>query len=91
MEVVTLEEMKKYLRIDYEDDDLLIESMIDAAIQMCRDIVRFENDDFLEEPKARIAVMYAVAYLYEHREEAKHEQLMLTLRALLFGIRQEEF
>lgn len=91
MEVVTLEEMKNYLRIDYEEDDLLIASFIDAAKQMCRDIARFDNDDFLEEPNARIAVMYAVAYLYEHREEANHHELTLTLRALLSGIRQEEF
>lgn len=35
--------------------------------------------------------MYTVAYLYEHREEADHHELMLTLRSLLFGIRQEGF
>jgi hypothetical protein len=35
--------------------------------------------------------MYAVAYLYEHREEADHHELMLTLRAMLSGIREEAF
>jgi hypothetical protein len=39
----------------------------------------------------RIAVLYTVAYLYEHREEADHQTLQLTLRALLFGIREEAF
>ena len=29
--VVTLEEMKNYLRVDYDDDDALIESMVRAS------------------------------------------------------------
>ena len=35
--------------------------------------------------------MYAAAYLYEHREEADHNALALTLRALLSGSRKEAF
>ena len=41
--------------------------------------------------RMRIAILYTVAYLYEHREEANHSQLNLTLRALLFGVRKEDF
>ena len=37
----------------------------------------------------RVAVLYTLGYLYEHREEADHHALTLTLRALLFGIREE--
>ena len=39
----------------------------------------------------RIGILYAVAYLYEHREEADHHELTLTLRSLLFGIRKAAF
>ena len=28
----------------------------------------------------RVAILYALGYLYEHRDEADHKQLMLTLR-----------
>ena len=38
--------------------------------------------------KLRVAILYAVAYLYEHREEADHHGLVLTLRNLLFAIRE---
>lgn len=38
MMVVTLEEMKQYLRVDYEDDDQLITDFIASAEQLCRDI-----------------------------------------------------
>ena len=36
----------------------------------------------------RIAVLYTVGYLYEHREEADLHDLVLTLRNLLFAVRE---
>ena len=48
-------------------------------------------DVFEKQVGARLAVMYAVAYLYEHREEADHKTLTLGLRALLFGVRETGF
>ena len=84
---VTVEEMKSYLRVDFEDDDALIENFISAAKKQCMDILR--TDDAAQNGK--IAVMFTVAYLYEHREEADHHAMDLTLRALLFGSRKEGF
>ena len=71
--VVTLDEMKKYLRVDFEDDDVLLRNIMESAQTLCMDVARIIDEDaFEEEPCARIAVMYAVAYLYEHKEEADH-------------------
>ena len=90
--VVTLSEMKNYLRVDFDDDDMLLRNIMESAQKICMDVARTENEDaFEEEPMARIAVMYAVAYLYEHREEADHHALTISLRSLLFGCRQEGF
>lgn len=36
----------------------------------------------------RVAILYALGYLYEHRDEADHHQLMLTLRSILFAVRE---
>lgn len=36
----------------------------------------------------KVAVLYTVGYLYEHREEADHHDLVLTLRCLLFALRE---
>lgn len=92
MEIVTLEEMKNYLRVDFGDDDELLKAFISAAEKICMDVARCEDVSvFAEEKNSRIAVMYAVAYLYENREEADHKQLTLSLRSLLFGIRKEMF
>lgn len=90
--IVTVKEMKNYLRVDHEDDDRLLADLIQQGQQLCMDVARIEDEDVFEEiTGARIAVMYAVAYLYEHREEADHRALTLGLRALLFGVREPGF
>lgn len=90
--VVSVEEMKSYLRVDYEDEDGLIEGCIGAAERLCMDILRTDDVCALEsDANAKVAVLYAVAYLYEHREEADHQALVLSLRALLSGSRKVGF
>ena len=89
---LTLEEMKNYLRVDHEEDDGLLADLLKASERLCMDIVRMEDQqEFEQSPNAKIAVQYAVAYQYEHREEADHHALTLTLRALLFGERKPGF
>ena len=90
--LVTLEEAKNYLRVDTADDDRLIETILSAAHQMSMDILRTDDPAVLEqEADAKVAVLYTTAYLYEHREEADHKALVLSLRALLSGSRKEVF
>lgn len=36
----------------------------------------------------KVAILYSIGYLYEHREEADHHDLTITLRSLLFAIRE---
>ncbi|WNX86034.1 head-tail connector protein [Agathobaculum sp. NTUH-O15-33] len=90
--IVTLEEMKQYLRVDFPDDDSLIEYLLSSAEKICMDIMRTDDANALQsEPNAKTGVLYTVAYLYEHREDADYHALMITLRALLFGSRREGF
>ncbi len=35
-----------------------------------------------------VAVLFTLGYLYEHREEADHHELILTLRNLLASVRE---
>lgn len=89
---VSLDEMKLYLRVDFDEDDSLITYLMSSAEKICMDILRTDDKDVLNNDyNAKAAVMYTTAYLYEHREEADHHALMLTLRSLLFGSRQEGF
>ena len=90
--LVSVNEMKQYLRVDSSDDDALIEQLIHTAEALCRDVARLDNETFLSESDAtKTAVLYAVAYLFEHREDADHKALTLSLRSLLFGVRKEGF
>ena len=89
--IVSLDEMKQYLRVDFPDDDDFLEKALQSAEKLCADVARLSAEDFTKEPVAKIAVMYTVAYLYEHREDADHHDLTLSLRSLVFGIRREGF
>jgi uncharacterized phage protein (predicted DNA packaging) len=90
--VVTATEMKGYLRVDHDEDDVLIMEMVTAAKKQCMDILRTDDEADLDAAvNGKIAVLFAAAYMYEHREEADHHALDLTLRALLFGSRKPGF
>ncbi|MDU1044323.1 head-tail connector protein [Peptoniphilus rhinitidis] len=90
--MITLEEAKSYLRVDFDDEDEMINSLIQSSIQHSMDVARVNSEEALSKnPNGKIAVLYMIAYLYEHREEADYSELNLTLRALLFGMRKAEF
>lgn len=91
--LLTLNEIKTYLRVDHDEEDALLQQMNNAAEQLCAHVVRVTQEELqaMADDNIRTAVLYAVAYLYEHREEADHRKLTLTLRALLFGVRKEGF
>ncbi|MRJ47083.1 head-tail connector protein [Fundicoccus ignavus] len=90
--MLNLDEAKVYLRVDDDHEDHLIQGLIDSALVLCLDVIRSDSVEHLEaNPHARLAMLYVIAYFYEHREEADYHELTLTLRALLFGLRQEGF
>ena len=87
--MVTLQEVKQYLRIDFEDDDTLLLSLISTAKQLVMDVGRMDEERFLEqEDVVRSAMLYQVSYLYENRNTADFSKLTLTLRAMLFAQRE---
>ena len=87
--MVTLQEVKQYLRIDFEDDDTLLLSLISTAKQLVMDVGRMDEEGFSEnEDVVRTAMLYTVSYLYENRNTADFSKLTLTLRAMLFAQRE---
>ena len=101
MALVTLEEAKTYLRVDSADEDAMTGALLSAAERMCVDVARLTDEKWesvnSDEEDAsltpiretmKVAILYALGYLYEHREEADHHALTLTLRSILFAIRE---
>ena len=89
--MITLEEAKKYLRGDSGDEDDIIQQELDAAENLVAAVLRKDSLDDESSPITVVAVLYALAYLNEHREEADHHALTITLRNLLFGERDARF
>ena len=105
MALISLDEAKVYLRVDSADEDALISSLLLSAEILAKNISRItdekwnlvNNDPSEEDDREvidlrasfRIAILYTVGYLFEHREEADHHDLVITLRNLLFSIREE--
>ena len=74
--MVTLQEVKQYLRIDFEDDDTLLLSLISTAKQLVMDVGRMDEERFSEnEDVVRTAMLYTVSYLYENRNTADFSKL----------------
>lgn len=101
MALISLDEAKGYLRVDTADEDAMIGILLSASERLCADVARLTNkqweavnsdtDDASLLPireTMRVAILYALGYLFEHREEADHHDLTLTLRSILFAIRE---
>ena len=88
--LVTLDELKDSLRIETDDDDELLTTILDSAHKLVFQVLRVRSARG-KKPVAKTAVLYAATYMYEHREDADFHELTLTLRALLFGARKEVF
>lgn len=90
--IITLAEAKEYLRVDADDENTTITTLLNAAIKLCADVARLDVEEFeVAGDVAKIATLFTLGYLYEHREEANHAELTLRLRSLLFGIRKAAF
>lgn len=101
MALISLEEAKGYLRVDTADEDAMIGILISAAERFCADVARLSDEKWeavssdTEDASLlpiretmKVAILYALGYLFEHREEADHHDLVLTLRSILFAIRE---
>lgn len=87
--MITLKEAKNYLRVDYEEDDKLIQSLLFTAKNLVMDVGRMDEDSFSQnEDIVRTAMLFALVYLYENRSNPDYKKLTLNLRSILFAQRE---
>jgi len=88
--VITLEEVKLYLKIDGDEDNTLITDLIYAAEELCQDILRFPLTEFTDVPETvKQALLFAIGNLYELREAVDMKALIEFMTRLLFAYRRE--
>ena len=87
--MITLKEAKNYLRVDYDEDDKLIQKLLSTSKQLVMDVGRMSEEDFsVNEDTVRTAMLFALGYLYENRSNPDYNKLTLNLRSILFAQRE---
>ena len=76
---LTPEEVAELGKVDLDDDGNVISVRTDA----------FDTGEVIQiRETMRIAVLYALTYMYEHREDSDQHELNVTLRSLLCAVRE---
>ena len=87
--MITLKEAKNYLRVDYDEDDRLIQNLLLTAKNLVMDVGRMDEDAFARnEDTVRTAMLFSLGYLYENRSNPDYQKLTLNLRSILFAQRE---
>lgn len=97
--MLTLSETKNFLRVDDEEDDALITSLIITAKVLIEDIIRDTIDTYDNVPEPiKQAALILVGTLYEERQVSKNDKEGLALkdtldlvRRMLFAYRKDKF
>lgn len=96
--MLTLQETKEFLRVDGDEEDALISSLILTAKDLTEDVMRRKLSDFEELPETvRQAMLILVATLYEERQVSKGKtgvsvaDTLDLVRRMLFAYRKGAF
>ena len=96
--MLDLQETKEFLRVDGDEEDALISSLIVTAKDLTEDVMRRKLSDFKEMPEAvRQAMLVLVATLYEERQVSKGKtgvsvaDTLDLVRRMLFAYRKGAF
>jgi uncharacterized phage protein (predicted DNA packaging) len=94
--MLSVSEAKEYLRIDNDEEDRIIASLIIAATEYVQNVMRRSFDEFDKVPESvNQAVLLTVATMYENRQGGKDGLDMggLTdiIRRMTFAYRKEFF
>lgn len=86
---LTLNEAKNYLRIDYDDDDLWLQSLLVATVDYLRDAIdgfdiKVEKDKF--KSRAKIIALVLLQDWYDNREHAESKDLTYTVRSMIMQL-----
>ena len=80
---MTLTEVKKYIRVDYTDDDELIELMLNATLDEMKELIpSFDPDNITNRQKILICAYIKEMYDNRGNTTAQPEKMMASLARL---------
>ena len=83
---VTVDEVKAHLRIQHDEEDGLLESLLRQAKAVANDYCRTDFDEDAPEPM-RLAILLMDAHFYEYRDssdKAAYATMLSAFHALLY-------
>ncbi len=86
MPMVSLDDMKAWLRVEHDEEDELIESLLVQAKAAAEDFCRVSFDENAPEP-AKLAVKLMVSHNYEHRDNTDmqaYKSMRTAFESLLY-------
>lgn len=94
--MISLNDAKLFLRIDGDEEDNLVSSLLIMSTELVEGIIRRKISDFETVPETiRQAVLLAVGTLYENRQGGKDglntADLIDLIKRLTFAYRKEAF
>lgn len=90
--IISLEEVKLFLRVDSGEEDTLITKFIIVAEDICQGIIRYELTEFENIPECiKQSILYAVVNMYEQRENFDVKNVIETMTRLLFSYRKDSW
>ena len=84
--IVSVDELKSHLRIQHDEEDSLMESLLLQAQAAANDFCRTEYDTEASEP-VRLAVLLMASHFYENRDNSDKAAFMtmqMAFHALLY-------
>jgi len=94
--LISVDTAKEYLRIDSDDEDKLIASLIISSTEFVQSIMRKNLDEFDKIPETvNQAILLCVATFYENRQGGKDglntAELIDLIKRMTFAYRREDF
>lgn len=90
--LVSVDEVKTHLRIDQDEEDLYLESLIRQAQAAAEDYCRVSFEDDVPEP-VRLAILLFVGFYYENRDvpdRTTYSTMRIAFQNLLYPYRDPE-
>ena len=90
--IVTVDEVKTHLRIEDDDEDMYLESLIAQAQAVAEDFCRKQFSEAVPEP-VRLAVLLFVSHYYENRDNpdrAVYGTMRIAFENLLYPYRDPD-